>query len=85
MISDFEISVISEISNGISGRVYEIWQQLVTPWYGYFPNGTAWLVVKEDAVDTAREMFNGSNIHITTEGHHYLGSVGSEAFEQQFL
>ena len=23
--------MISEISNGISGRVYEIWQQLVTP------------------------------------------------------
>ena len=30
MISDFEISVISGISNEISGRVYEIWQQLVS-------------------------------------------------------
>ena len=30
LISDFGISVISEISNGISGRMYEIWQQLVT-------------------------------------------------------
>ena len=57
------------------------------PWYGYFPNGTkSWLVVKEDAVDISREMFNGSNIHITTDDHHYLGGVvSSEAFEQQFL
>ena len=31
LISDFGISVISEISNGISGKVYKIWQQLVTP------------------------------------------------------
>ena len=57
------------------------------PWYGYFPNRTkSWLVVKEDAVDTAREVFNGSNIHITTDGHRYLGGdIDSEAFEQQFL
>ena len=37
-------------------------------------------------MDTARKVFNGSDIHITTEGHRYLGGViGSEAFEQQFL
>ena len=37
-------------------------------------------------MDTARKVFNGSDIHITTEGHRYLGDViGSEAFEQQFL
>ena len=55
--------------------------------YGYFPNGTkSWLVVKEDALDSVREVFDGTNIHITTEGHRYLGGViGSEAFEQQFL
>ena len=34
---------------------------------------------------TAREVFNGSDIHITTEGHRYLGGViGSEASEEQF-
>ena len=57
------------------------------PQYGYFFNETkSWLVVKEDAVDTARVMFSGSDIHITTEGHCYLGGViGSEAFEQQVL
>ena len=37
-------------------------------------------------MDTARKVFSGSDVHITTEGHHYLGGViGSEAFEQQFL
>ena len=61
--------------------------QVLGPRYGYFPNGTkSWLVVKEDAVDTVREVFDGTDIHITTEGHRYLGGViGSEAFEQQFL
>ena len=33
LISDFGISVISKISNRISGRLYEVWQQLVTPRY----------------------------------------------------
>ena len=61
--------------------------QVLGPRYGYFPNGTkSWLVVKEDAVDTVREVFDGTNIHITTKGHRYLGGViGSEAFEQEFL
>ena len=61
--------------------------QVLGPRYGYFPNGTkSWLVVKEDALDSVREVFDGTDIHITTEGHRYLGGViGSEAFEQQFL
>ena len=61
--------------------------QVLGPRYGYFPNGTkSWLVVKEDAVDTVREVFDGTDIHITTKGHRYLGgAVGSEAFEQEFL
>ena len=31
LISDFVISMIAEILNRISSRVYEIWLQLVTP------------------------------------------------------
>ena len=55
--------------------------------YGYFPTGAkSWLVVKEGVEDTAREVFCDSDIHITANGHRYLGGViGSEAFEQQFL
>ena len=38
-----------------------------------------------DAVDTAREVFNGSNIHITTDGHRYLGGViGFEALNNSY-
>ena len=41
---------------------------LLEPQYGYFSNGAKpWLVVKEGAVDTARKVFNGSDIHITTD------------------
>ena len=60
---------------------------LLGPRYGYFPNGAkSWLVVKEGVEDTAREVFHDSDIHITTDGHRYLGGViGSEAFEQHFL
>ena len=41
------------------------WDLLLEPQYGCFSNGTKpWLVVKEGAVDTARKVFNGSDIHI---------------------
>ena len=43
------------------------------PRYGYFPNGAK--IVKEGAEGIAREVFSGSDIHITTEGHCYLGGV----------
>ena len=44
------------------------------------------MVVKEGVEDTARKVFADSGIHITIDGHRYLGGViGSEAFEQQFL
>ena len=40
---------------------------LLEPQYGCFSNGAKpWLVVKEGAVDTARKVFNDSDIHITT-------------------
>ena len=60
---------------------------LLGPQYGYFPNGAkSWLVVKEGVEDTAREVFCDSDIHITADGHRYLGGViGSKAFEQQFI
>ena len=35
--------------------------------------------MKKEAVNTARKVFNGSNIHITTDGHCYLGVIGSDA------
>ena len=38
-------------------------------------------------MDTVREVFDGTDIHITTKGHRYIlsGAIGSEAFEQEFL
>ena len=44
--------------------------------------------MKEGVEDTstAREVFCDSDIHITANGHCYLGGViGSDTFEQQFL
>ena len=49
---------------------------LLGPRYGYFPNGAkSWLVVKEGVENTAREVFHDSDIHVTTDGHCYLGGV----------
>ena len=61
--------------------------QALGPHYGYFLNGAkSYLIVKEGAEGIAREVFSGSDIHITTEGHHYLGGViGTEDFEQYCL
>ena len=52
------------------------WNQVVHfgPLLGYYPKASkSWLVVKEDRVDTAREIFADTDINITSEGRAYLG------------
>lgn len=65
------------------------WSKLqeVGPEYGYHPNAEkSWLVVKEDFLPIALEVFAGSGVNITVEGRQYLGApIGSESFTELFI
>ena len=69
--------------------IYAWWSTLVnkSPLYGYFPNSSkTYLVVKEDHLDTAKDVFQDSNIQITTTGRPLLGAaIGSEEFVVSFI
>ena len=56
------------------------------PLLGYFPNASkSWLVVKEDKVDAAKEIFADTEINITSEGRAYLGSfIGSDDSREKY-
>ena len=70
-------------------------QQLLTWWnniveYGPLPGynpqaDKSWLVVKEHLLEEARVIFATSNVHITVEGHEYLGGfVGSTDGQMEY-
>ena len=50
------------------------------PAFGYYPKPSkSWLIVKTEHLSRAREIFEGTGINITTEGHKYLGGyVGTD-------
>ena len=74
-----------------AGKLYNIkrwWDRLCErgPGYGYYPNGSkSVLLVKEQFVEEARELFAGTGVIITTEGVRYLGSpIGTDEFKNNF-
>ena len=56
------------------------------PHYGYFPNAViSWLLGKQDHVDEATLLFDGSKINIPTSRWRLLGAaLGSQAFMTDF-
>ena len=50
----------------------------------YFVNPSkTWLIVKDNHLSMAKELFSGTGVNITTEGKQYLGAaLGTEAFEE---
>ena len=64
------------------------WESLVERGlaYGYFANpDKSWLVVKEDKYNEAMEIFHNTNVNITKDGRHYLGSaLGNDSFIEAF-
>ncbi len=58
------------------------WDSIIEngPLLGYYPRADkSWPVVKEELLTEANEIFENSNVQITTEGHKYLGGfMGSE-------
>ena len=62
------------------------WESILErgPAYGYFAN-QSWLVIKEDKYHEAKEIICNTNLNITTEGRHYLGSaLGNDSFIEAF-
>ena len=65
------------------------WDKLcqIGPNYGYFPNaGKTWIIVKENHLPLANEIFKGTGVKITSEGKRHLGAaLGSASFRKSFM
>ena len=65
------------------------WDKLIDigPSYGYFPNPLKTrLIVKEEDLEKAEEVFLNTGIWVTTDGSVALGSpIGSESFMSSFI
>ena len=61
--------------------------QSLGPSFGYHPNPSkTWLLAKEQHLDTAKEVFEDCDIHITSTGQRHLGSaLGSDSFLRDFM
>ena len=67
-----------------------IWWDLVNkygPLLGYHPKAVkSWLIVKPGYLDSAKEMFHGTQINITEKGRKHLGAViGSSEYKQEYM
>ena len=56
------------------------------PKYGYFPEASnSYLIVKEDKLSEARNVFNDSDVNITIEGKRHFGAViGSNEYREEY-
>ena len=70
-------------------RLREWWDKTVKfgPAFGYYPKASkSWLVVKESEFNRAIEIFDKTNINITTEGQKYLGGfLGTDEAVQDYV
>ena len=65
------------------------WNKIVEngPDFGYFPKASkTWLVVKEEKLNEAEELFRDTGIQITTEGRKYLGGfIGTQEGRENYV
>ncbi len=70
-------------------RLKRWWDLLkeIGPLYGYFPNGSkTHVLAKPHHAETAREIFRGTGVIISTEGERYLGgAIGNTSFLRQYV
>ena len=57
------------------------------PGYGYFPNARKTvLIVKEEHLEKAKNLFGGRGVIITTQGQRHLGAaIGSVGFRERYV
>ena len=74
----------NEIAPKVHLDLHALWSTLLKqgPSFGYHPNpAKTWLIVKEDNLDQATNVFGGSGVNITSSGHKHLGAaLGSTEF-----
>ncbi|XP_066911589.1 uncharacterized protein [Clytia hemisphaerica] len=65
------------------------WNEInrIGPSLGYFPKASkSWLIVKEDQLEEAKKLFQGTNIKITSAGRKYLGGIiGTEESKTEYF
>ena len=70
-------------------RLREWWDRCVEhgPAFGYYPKASkSWLIVKEDQLEGAKELFRGTGVQVTTEGRKYLGGfVGTTDGKEKYV
>ncbi|XP_057307912.1 uncharacterized protein LOC130645822 [Hydractinia symbiolongicarpus] len=76
----------------VAGKLYEIkefWSKIVDigPKYGYFPKATkSHLIVKQEYLLSAEQIFADSNILVTSTGQRHLGAViGSQSYKIEYV
>ena len=76
-------------AGGEINHLSEWWSKLKSlgPAFGYHPNPSkTWLLVKEEYLETAKEIFAKSGINISSTGRQHLGSaLGSDSFVNEFV
>ena len=85
-----QVSFADDISGSGKLEVIKLWwDEIVThgPTIGYFANGgKSWLIVKDDYVKEAQEIFSQTSIKITSEGRRHLGAcIGKETFKESYV
>ena len=68
----------------------KVWWKLIIefgPFIGYYAKPTkSWLIVKPEHVEYAMDIFEGTDIRITTDGKRHLGAViGTEIFKDEYV
>ena len=62
------------------------WKQLLSlgPLYGYHPK--PYLIVKPQLYDSAKQLFQDTNVQITCHGQHHLGAIiGTQLFTDEYV
>lgn len=76
-------------AGGELSKLRKWWDQLACrgPDYGYFPNAAkTWLIVGEDNLERAKDIFHDSGIAITTSGKWHLGAaLGTRTFVEEYV
>ena len=85
-----QVAYADDISGVGKLQFLKVWWDCIVrygPLIGYFPNASkSWLTVKEQFIDSAKEIFKETGVKITNHGRKHLGAViGSSQFKEEYV